>query len=186
MMNRRKFLSTTSAAGGVSFAGGAGLLSLLGNSAAHASSTDGYKAIVCLFFLGGQDCHDTILPYDQPSYDEYAGYRTGILADYAEMPGNSSRARENILEINPVNSADYGSRKFALPTTLSPLKALFDSGNAAIIGNVGPLIEPLNADELTSQRKVIPKQLYSHNDQQSTWMASAPEGEIRGWGRENG
>jgi len=182
MINRRKFLSTTSAAGAVSFAGGAGLLSLLGNSAAHAASTDGYKAIVCLFFLGGQDCHDVVLPYDQASYDEYAGYRSGILTDYAGQPGGSSRARNNILEINPTNSADFGSRKFALPTTLSPLKDLFDSGNAAIIGNVGPLIEPLNADELRTEQKVSPKRLFSHNDQQSTWMASAPEGEIKGWG----
>ena len=182
MMNRRKFLTTTSSAGAVSFAGGAGLLSLLGNANAHAAATDGYKAIVCLFFLGGQDCHDVVLPYDQPSYDKYAGYRSGILTDYAGQPGGSSRSRENILELNPLNAANFGSRKFALPSTLAPLKDLFDAGNAAIVGNVGPLIEPLNATELRNEEKVSPKRLFSHNDQQSTWMASAPEGEIKGWG----
>lgn len=182
MINRRKFLSTTTSAGAVTFAGGAGLLSVLGNTAANAATTDGYKAIVCLFFLGGQDCHDVILPYDQPSYDKYAGFRSGILTDYAGHPGGSSRSRENILEINPLNASAFGSRRFALPATLSPIKQLFDTGKAAIIGNVGPLIEPLNAEELRSEQKVSPKRLFSHNDQQSTWMASAPEGEIKGWG----
>jgi len=70
MMNRRKFLSTT--AGALSFAGTTSMLSMLGNSKAYAADVSGYKAIVCLFFFGGQDGHDTVLPYDQTSYDLYA------------------------------------------------------------------------------------------------------------------
>ena len=181
-MNRRKFLSTTTSLGAVSFLGGAGLLSSLANAATDTAGTDGYKAIVCLFFFGGQDCHDMVLPYDQASYDKYIEYRSGILIDYAKQPGGSTRLRERLLEIKPTNAAEYGERKLALPPTLAPLKSLFDSGNAAIIGNVGPLIEPLTANDIARDIKKSPQRLYSHNDQQSTWMASAPEGEIRGWG----
>ena len=181
-MDRRKFLSSTSALGALSFAGGAGVLNALGNATAHAAETNGYKAIVCLFFFGGQDCHDTVLPYDQASYDRYAAHRRGILAEYAAIPGGSTRARDRLLEIKPTNGARFGARKFALPETLSPLKDLFDAGNAAIIGNVGPLIQPITAQEVASEAKPKPKLLFSHNDQQSTWMASAPEGEIQGWG----
>lgn len=181
-MNRRKFLSHSAAAGSLSFAGGAGLLSLLGNKTAHAAETSGYKAIVCLFFLGGQDCHDTVLPYDQASYDKYIQYRTGILSDYAAQPGGSTRSRERLLGLNPTNAGAFGGRSFALPETLSPIKDLFDSGNAAIVGNVGPLIEPINAEERRRDLKPSPKLLFSHNDQQSTWMSSSPEGVIKGWG----
>ena len=179
-MNRRKFLRNVAATGTVSFAGSASILSSLGN--AHASQAAGYKAIVCLFFLGGQDCHDTILPYDKNSYDSYVKYRAGILSEYAARPGGSTRDRKRLLELNPVNAADFEGRKFALPETLAPLKSLFDEGNAAIVGNVGPLIEPLSAEDFRGGLRPQPKSLFSHNDQQSTWMASQPEGVIKGWG----
>lgn len=182
MMNRRKFLSSASCAGALSFAGTAGLLSALGNSKAHAASIGDYKALVCVFFFGGQDGHDVVLPYDQTSYDRYAELRTGILSDYAALDGGSTRARDRLGELSPVNGADFGGRSFALPETLGPIKTLFDSGNAAILGNVGPLIEPLVSSEFDAGSKPSPRRLFSHNDQQSTWMSSAPEGEIRGWG----
>jgi len=181
-MNRRKFLARTAATGALSFAGSSGLLALLANGTANAAPHQGYKAIVCLFFLGGQDCHDTILPYDKPSYDKYASFRSEILEDYAEQPGGSTRVHERLLPLNPTNAANFGDRKFALPESLAPLKTLFDSGNAAIVGNVGPLIEPLNSEEHRKGTKKSPKLLFSHNDQQSTWMASAPEGVTNGWG----
>jgi len=181
-MNRRKFLSGTAGLGALSFASTAGMLSLLGNSKAYAADVTGYKAIVCLFFFGGQDGHDTVLPYDQASYDLYASHRSGLLSDYEGLAGGSSRTLARLRELTPVNSVDFGSRKFALPEGLDPIKALFDSGNAAIIGNVGPLIEPLNSSDFGGGVKAQPKRLFSHNDQQSTWMSSAPEGEIQGWG----
>jgi len=182
MMNRRKFLSGTAGAGALSFAGTTSMLSMLGNSKAYAADVSGYKAIVCLFFFGGQDGHDTVLPFDQTSYDLYASHRSGLLSDYEALPGGSSRTLDRLRELTPTNAAAFGSRKFALPEALDPIKALFDSGNAAIIGNVGPLVEPIDSDDFDEGIKAQPKRLFSHNDQQSTWMSSAPEGEIQGWG----
>ena len=86
-MNRRRFLSSASSAGAVSFAGSAGLLTALGNSKAYAADMSGYKALVCLFFFGGQDAHDTVLPFDQSSYDGYAALRSGLFSDYAAQAG---------------------------------------------------------------------------------------------------
>ncbi|MEP3890219.1 MAG: DUF1501 domain-containing protein [Hellea sp.] len=182
MINRRKFLSSAAGAGALSFAGTTSMLSMLGNSKAYAAEVSGYKAIVCLFFFGGQDGHDTVLPYDQTSFDLYASHRSGLLSDYEGLPGGSSRTLDRLRELTPINAADFGSRKFALPEALDPVKSLFDSGNAAIIGNVGPLVEPIDSTEFEAGVKAQPKRLFSHNDQQSTWMSSAPEGEIQGWG----
>lgn len=181
-MNRRKFLQTTGGAGALSFAAGTGILSALGNSKAFAADVSGYKALVCVFLFGGQDCHDTVLPYDQTSYDAYATLRQSLIDDYAAQQGGNSRARANLLALNPVNSADFGTRQFALPPSMAALQTLFNSGNAAVVGNVGPLIRPLNRAQWEADLVETPKQLFSHNDQQSTWMSSAPEGEIRGWG----
>ena len=180
--NRRPFLQGLSGAGALSFLGGTGILSALGSTQAQAAEVSGYKALVCLFMHGGQDCNDTVLPYDQTSYDAYAQLRSGILAEYAAKQGGSNRTLARLLPLNPDNAADFGTRQFALPDELTPIKTLFDMGNAAIVGNVGPLIGPLTAGEFAAGLRPRPKQLFSHNDQQSTWMSNAPEGEIVGWG----
>ena len=182
MTNRRSFLKSAAGAGALSFLGGTGILSALGNSSAFAADVSGYKAIVCVFLFGGQDCHDTVLPYDQASYDGYAALRTGMLSEYASQQGGSSRDRDRLLRLNPSNSAQFGARQFALPEALAPLKALFDAGDAAIVGNVGPLIQPMTRAQFQGGVAPRPKRLFSHNDQQSTWMSSQPEGEVFGWG----
>ncbi len=182
MTDRRSFLKGLSGAGALSFLGGTGILSMLGNTQAMAAEVSGYKALVCLFLHGGQDCYDTILPYDQASYDSYTQSRSGILANYAARQGGSNRTLERLLRLDPVNSADFGTRQFAMPDDLTPIKTLFDSGKAAILGNVGPLIHPMNRTEYQSRTVQRPPKLYSHNDQQSTWKSNAPEGGIVGWG----
>ena len=176
---RRNFLTGASA---MSAATLAGIGSTLSAFQASAAETSGYKAMVCLFFLGGLDGHDTILPYDQASYDRYATIRAPLLNLYGNMPGGSTRDRARLLPLNPSNAADFGTRQFALPEELSGIKALFDNGNAAIVGNVGPLLQPLNRTQFVNETAPQPKRLFSHNDQQSTWMSSQPEGAQFGWG----
>ncbi len=182
MANRRSFLKGAAGAGAVTFLGSTGVLSALGNSKSFAADVSGYKAIVCVFFFGGQDCHDTVLPFDQASYDRYGELRTGILADYASNPGGSTRTLDRLLELTPTNAAQFGTQKFALPEELAGIKSLFDAGKVAVIGNVGPLVQPITAAEFGDDIIPRPKNLFSHNDQQSTWMSSAPEGQIFGWG----
>ncbi len=182
MTNRRSFLKGLGGAGALSFLGGTSLLSALGNSNSFAANVSGYKAIVCVFMHGGQDCHDTVIPYDQSSYDNWAAKRTGILNDYADMQGGSNRTLDRLLALNPDNAADFGGRQFALPDDLKPIKDLFDAGNAAIIGNVGPLVRPLNRVEFEEDLVEVPKLIFSHNDQQSAWMSNGPEGQLYGWG----
>lgn len=149
---------------------------------ALAASTDGYRAIVCVFLFGGMDCHDTVLPFDETSYNQYATIRRTLLNDYDRLAGGSSRTRARLLALNPANAADFGGRQFALPEALTPLHQLFEGGQAAIVGNVGPLIAPINRTQFRSGTGRAPARLFSHNDQQSTWMAAAPEGARFGWG----
>ena len=176
---RRTFLTGASALSAASLAG---FGSSLAAFQAGAAETTGYKAIVCLFFLGGMDGHDTVLPYDQTSYDRYSEIRASLLGQYANMQGGSTRARDRLLPLTPSNAASFGGRQFALPEELSGIKGLFDSGNAAIVGNVGPLLQPLNRQQFLDDSAPQPKRLFSHNDQQSTWMSSQPEGAQFGWG----
>ncbi|MEP3889972.1 MAG: DUF1501 domain-containing protein [Hellea sp.] len=178
-INRRRFLQSSSAMG---FAAGTGLLAAMGSSSAFAADTSGYKALVCVFFKGGMDSLDLILPKDAASHQALADIRPGLFGAYGVGSGASSRDRDNILKINPSNNAEFGGREFGFAPEMSSLQGLFEAGNAAIVGNVGPLIEPTTRTTMDNFSAQIPDRLFSHNDQQSTWMSFGTEGAQSGWG----
>ena len=178
-VSRRSFLKGSSLA----FVGaGTGLAANLATFNAFAADTSGYKALVCLFLFGGMDTYDTVLPYDTTNYNSMATIRQSLFSQYAGQPGGNSRARERLVPLNPLNQSDLGGLEFAFPEQYQPLHDLFASENLAVVGNVGPLIQPLNRDQFRARSVPVPSRLFSHNDQQSTWMASAPEGAQFGWG----
>ena len=145
-------------------------LAAIGEAAA-ASATD-YKALVCIFLFGGNDYANTVIPYDQPSYDLYAALRSTIA---------HSRASLGQTILLP-NSALPGGRQYALAPTLLPLIPVFDAGKLAVVLNVGTLIQPTSKAAYNAKSVPLPPKLFSHNDQQSFWQASNPEGATSGWG----
>lgn len=178
MPSRRRILKAAAMSPLVLPAGS--LVSALLGMNAQAADPSGYKALVCVFLFGGMDCHDTVLPYDEESYNSYAQIRASLLSSYEALPGGSTRTRDLLLPLDPATS--FGQRQFALPPEMSALHDLYRSGNAAIIGNVGPLIQPTNSEGFALNQVDIPDRLFSHNDQQSTWMSFSPEGSQFGWG----
>lgn len=178
-INRRKFLVSTGALG---FASSVGMLSGLTASRSMAANTSGYKALVCVFFFGGMDHADTILPYDLTSYTQLGTTRDGLFGAYGVGSGTSSRDRANLLQLLPIDNAPLGGRDFALPQQLGPLHTLFNSGELAVVGGVGPLIEPTTRAQIDARSVPLPARLFSHNDQQSTWQALGTEGAVFGWG----
>ena len=174
--SRRQFLRT---AARLSVLGPAGLpfaLNLASINAAAAQSATGYRALVCVFMFGGNDQGNTVLATDPTSWAEYTRLR-GVGSRIAlPAPGEAN----GVLPITPVTA--QAGRTFALHPGMAPMKSLFDAGRAAVVANVGPLIVPLTRTQYTSGSTPKPRNLFSHNDQQSTWQAYAPEGSSVGWG----
>jgi uncharacterized protein (DUF1501 family) len=52
----------------------------------------------------------------------------------------------------------------------------------AVLANVGPLLRTTNKTQYGQSSFPKPPHLFSHNDQQNTWQALAPEGATQGWG----
>lgn len=179
MINRRKLLANAGAAGLFT---ASGMGSMLSNFGAHAAVSGGYKALVCVFLNGGLDHYDTILPYDQPSHDTFTALRQSIYDSYGGDSVSNSRARDNLLQLAVSNASDFGSRQYAVPADMAPLQNLFNNGQAAIVGNVGPLLEPVTRAQYDNNKNLLPPRLFSHNDQRSNWMALKPEGASYGWG----
>jgi uncharacterized protein (DUF1501 family) len=54
---------------------------------------------------------------------------------------------------------------------MSGMQNLFDSGRAAIVSNVGPLLQPVTREQFFQKSVPLPPQLFSHNDQQDQWLS---------------
>lgn len=179
-LSRRHLLLGAGAAG---FSSSLSALTGLGAQQAWAADTSGYKALVCIFLFGGMDHGDTVIPYDQSEYNLLSGtVREGLFNTYDSDNAASTRNRNNLLPLNPSTTTATDGRQFALPAELSPLHTMFDAGDLAIVGGVGPLIEPTTRAAMDAGTAILPKRLFSHNDQQSTWMALSTEGARYGWG----
>ena len=176
MINRRKLIKNGVTGLGVA----SGLATNLASFNAFAADTSGYKALVCVFLAGGMDGHDTLIPRNRSSSRQFETLRSEMLATYDSQPdGFAPRRRANLL---PLQRANVDGRTFAYPEEFRPLQELFNQGNMSVIGNVGPLIEPLNRQQFINGSRRVPPRLGSHNDQQSVWASSQPEGANAGWG----
>jgi uncharacterized protein (DUF1501 family) len=179
-LSRRKFLGACCAS-----VGATGLLSTLGQlrlmgavaspdngpvapPRAGAPQTD-YKALVCLFLAGGNDANNLVIPTDNATYAAYAAGR-GALA----LPQNA------VLPITP--RTDDG-RTWGIHPAMTELRNLFNSGQFAVLANVGTLAYPMTKAQYSNGSVPRPSQLFSHNDQQVEWQSSiADKPFVTGWG----
>ncbi|MDN2709764.1 DUF1501 domain-containing protein [Janthinobacterium sp. SUN118] len=174
--SRRRFLGSMLGLAGSTAAPFALNLAAMGQAAAQ--SADDYKALVCLFMAGGNDAFNTVLATDTPSWNEYLRLRNTGGNDSIHLPAVG--AAGGVLPIVPATA--QAGRSFALHPALGPLKSLFDDGRAAVVANVGTLIQPVTLAQYKAGSVALPPKLFSHNDQQSTWQSGLPEGASVGWG----
>ena len=172
-LSRRQFIGQASCAA----LGSTTMLSTLANLmtsnkllATQNTTTNDYKALVCILLAGGNDSFNMLLPYGQDEYAEYAVTRS-----------NLAIPREEILPLIPENNI---GKSLGLHPTMFGLQNLFEEGNAAMVANVGTLIEPIqDYAEFDTRLKKIPLGLYSHSDQIQQWQTAAPHSrQAVGWG----
>ena len=169
--SRRAFLKR-SAALGVAGVATPFVTSLAAIGEAAAATATDYKAMVCIFLYGGNDYANTVAAYDQASYAAYLAARANI-----------ALTRESLAAtvLNPTAGLP-GGRQYALAPTMGSLLPLFDQGKLAVTLNVGTLVQPTTKTQYQQNAVRLPPKLFSHNDQQSYFQASNPEGATSGWG----
>ena len=158
------------------------------------SATGNYKALVCLFFNGGNDGFNTVLATDSTSWAHYLHHRrptdgsTSIalmeagVAPVGTAAGSAPERLGGVLPINHAGRSVHAGRTFALHPALTKLRDIHNAGRACVLANVGPLTRPTTKLDYASTTASKPAKLFSHNDQQSTWQSFQPEGASEGWG----
>jgi uncharacterized protein (DUF1501 family) len=169
--SRRAFLKRSAA---LSLAAGATpwALSLAAMGEAAAATASDYKALVCVFLYGGNDYANTLIPYDVLGYNSYNSYRSNLAIDRTTLAATL---------LNPTVALANG-RQYAVAPGLAPLVPIFDAGQMSVVLNVGTMVQPTTKAQYTANAVPLPPKLFSHNDQQSFWQASNPEGATSGWG----
>jgi uncharacterized protein (DUF1501 family) len=158
ILTRRTFLQKTAL---LAAATGLSRVGILNARAQTTTSTD-YKALVCVFMLGGNDGHNMLVPLNGAAHTAYLNAR-GTLA----IPDQNT----GVLAVSAKDGTPYG-----LNSGLSSLYPLWAQGKMAAIANMGMLVTPTTRPQYLGATVGLPTNLYSHSDQLISMQAGNPFG----------
>ncbi|WAC21177.1 DUF1501 domain-containing protein [Luteolibacter sp. SL250] len=186
LASRRDFIRQTACAslGVTGLVNALAQMRLMTAAMAQTPPDGSYKALVCLFLNGGHDSNNFLVPAGDPAED-------GIRADYETGRGVLKLDRTTLRTLNvPATTRAFnrwhGGRvsPMGLHPEASHLAQLFNEGDLAVMCNVGTLAFPVaSRAEYLSGNIPLPRQLFSHSDQQTQWQSSVSDKPFSsGWG----
>ena len=170
MISRRNFIGR-----GLSAFTAQTLLNLHLMSAAQASGSSSTKrGLICLYFPGGIDSYNMLVPMPgTPAWNTYQSDRGSLALSEAEVVRSATSATE------------LGSTGFALHKNLGQLMASYNSGSGrkvSFVAGVGPIAERSSGQRLAWDGGATPDGLMSHSDQTLQWQTAVPNAsEFAGW-----
>ena len=188
--SRRLFLGHSAAFGALAGAGAPLALNLAAMGNAAAQTAPDYRALVCIFLFGGNDAYNMVLPTDATPFANYTVVRNqapdsiALLAPgTAPNAGAAAGSPARLGGVLPISASNLPGVGFALHPLMGSLQTMFNTDRRlAVMANVGPLLRPTSKAQYGQSTHPKPPSLFSHNDQQNTWQALAPEGATQGWG----
>jgi uncharacterized protein (DUF1501 family) len=143
------------------------------------ASTASYQALVCVFLFGGNDGNNLVVPTDTTGYNDYFLARGNVIGtpDNGALALPAAGTTGGVL---PLNGIPYG-----LHPSMPEMQSLWNSGNVALLFNVGTLVQPISVAQYLANSTnpgVVPENLFSHIDQQHQMqITSLPGYSTTGW-----
>jgi uncharacterized protein (DUF1501 family) len=147
-----------------------------------------YKALVCIFLNGGNDCNNLVIPYD-----DYTNPTGGTTSGYDNVrTGSGLAVLKTQLANTKITPTNTSGVSYAFHPNLSPeannagqAKGFMDiwaAGKLAVLCNVGSLVRPITRAQYIANIG-RPYQLFSHSDQVNQQLSSiANTTGQTGWG----
>jgi uncharacterized protein (DUF1501 family) len=150
----------------------------------QSEAAEGYKALVLLFWAGGNDGNNMIIPnHNDSTISNYAAYSSSRNTQGLAIPQPS---------LLPISVPRLGGLTYGMHPSLGPAAAgainngiheLYEQRKLAIVTNVGTLVRPLVKSQYQSSAFKKPYQLFSHSDQVTQAQTSVSNTEaFTGWG----
>jgi uncharacterized protein (DUF1501 family) len=163
--SRRDFLRTVRRT--LTAAGATAGLGHIARYAVNGQTAAGYRSLVCIFLYGGNDATNTFLPASGPAYNAYLAAR-----------GRLALEQNQLLPVSTISGQSFGFNANA-----PELSDLFQRRKLAAVVNVGTLVRPVTKDQYLRNTAPVPRNLFSHSDQQLQWQnVNFGAGYATGWG----
>lgn len=147
----------------------------------------GYKALVLLFWSGGNDGNNMVIPnHSDQTISNYASYSAARGTQGLAIPQAS---------LLPIAVPQIGGLTYGLHPNLGPLVQngttivnngiydLYNQGKLGVVTNVGNLVRPLTKAQYQSSAFQKPYQLFSHSDQVTQAQTGVSNTQaFTGWG----
>lgn len=140
-----------------------------------------YKALVLIFFSGGNDGNNLVVPnHNDPTISNYSVYST--------LRSNLAIPQASLL---PISVPRMGGLTYGLHPSLGTVTGGINSGihglwaqqKMAIVTNCGTLVRPTTKAQMSQSTHPKPYQLYSHSDQVAQYQTSVSNTQaFTGWG----
>jgi uncharacterized protein (DUF1501 family) len=142
-----------------------------------------YQALVLLFWAGGNDGNNMIIPnHNDASISNYANYAAVRSASTLAIPQNQLLP----ISVPRLNNLSYGFHPALGPITggtNNGIHELYGQGKLAIVTNVGNLVRPMTKAQYQNNSVQKPYQLFSHSDQVNQAQTSVSNAQsFTGWG----
>ena len=148
LRTRREFIrqAACAAVGGVAIANQIRDFRFINSAMAQSGGglTD-YKALVCVFMSGGNDCNNFVVPRG-PEHGNYASLRQDLAIPESALV--------------PLTSLNDDGRMYGLHPSCPELGTLFHEQKLALILNAGPLSYPMTREQYRNNSVAKPPQLF--------------------------
>ena len=131
------------------------------------SPVSDYKALVCLFLVGGNDSFNLLIPSDTSRYDIYSTSRSG------PAPLGMAIDQSSLIPVHPTTLDDAGDT-YGMHPSCPELATLFENEKLAFVVNAGTVLQPTSKTQYKTPGYPLPPQLFSHADQQGQWQFGQP------------
>lgn len=134
-----------------------------------------YKALVCVFFAGGIDMNNVVVPnHSDATISNYASYSAVRGASTLAIPQAS---------LLPISVPRLGGLQYGIHPNMPELQQIYNSGKMAVLCNVGNLVWPMSRTQYQTNALQKPYQLFSHSDQVAQQQTSVSSTQSStGWG----
>lgn len=142
-----------------------------------------YKALVCIFFSGGNDGNNTVIPnHNDLSVSNYSVYSSSRSTQGLALAQNT---------LLPISVPRIGNLTYGLHPALGPVTGginngvheLWAQGKMAVVANTGTLVAPMTRTQYQTNAVPKPFQLFSHSDQVSQFHGGRSDASsFTGWG----
>jgi len=117
-----------------------------------------YKAIVVIFFHGGIDSFNLLVPHSECT----ANQGKDMYQEYADVRSNVALPKADLLPID-ATTGKQPCGKFGLHPLLGEVQKQYQAGETAWLANIGQLIQPITKQQMRDGSIRRPPSQYAHN-----------------------